>query len=751
MAQMTCATRSSPAPAEVWVLGSFSLTGAALVQHACSSLMVAAETGIAARAVSFHPGAFADNSVEDMSTEGPQLGVIYLRTLLRLSGRRPERAWIRRWRSMNRLIARSARVAVITTRPALQWMYVAEILILFVLLCRFPHRVAWHGLRQNPYRIMRGMGLITAAPVTNSDAEDWTLRTLSDRSINPLRLAEAHVLRALNGAAGAALSPAAARQIRDLTRIAATLKPRDIEAAARRADQKVTPRSPRPFRAAYAPGLQDKGSVRIVEHMRLLRLARRNWIRFAPAPPSVLERSDSLGGAILRDLAGAGRPEDATLVAPLRRALLAAPGGLTGMEWMRAVALRLPISDADTLAAPWSASTMAKTLRARWAEIVPGTPSQSDAVTVAGFTENETGLALNLAMSAAALRHAGIPVTIDPVDANRTAENRIPDTAQYQCLRPTAIYHLNADRLPQTMLNRAPAYGIGFLLWELDRLPKAHRLALEMLDEIWVPSVFLRHVYQRNFDRKVVFMRKALVLPPAASMPKPKPGTRRFITCFDAGSSVARKNPLAAVEAFRMAFPTDPDVELVIKSTPTEASHWGDPEDQMRRIDAIAAHDPRIRVIRQHLPMRQLLGLISTATALVSPHRAEGFGYFPAFALSLGVPVVVTDHGGTRDFCTPETSAPVRAELVPVPRGHAIFETPGARWAEIDVTALARALKDIAEDPAPALRRAHAGQLMMQTDYALPGQAKRYAARLTELGLIAPRDSARDSGLIAAE
>ncbi|MEM7616697.1 MAG: hypothetical protein AAF245_16700, partial [Pseudomonadota bacterium] len=327
----------------------------------------------------------------------------------------------------------------------------------------------------------------------------------------------------------------------------------------------------------------------------------------------------------------------------------------------------------------------------------------------------------------------------------------MPSPATHRCTGGATLYHLNADRLPQTMLARPPGFGIGFLLWELDRLPRTHRLALEMLDEIWVPSVFLRRVYQRHFDRNVVYMRKALILPKPAPWPAPAPGVRRFLTCFDAASSVARKNPIAAVEAFRRAFPRDTNVELIIKTTPSNSEHWGDPEGQMDRIDAIAKTDPRIKILRDYIPLDKLLGLISTATALISPHRAEGFGYFPAFALSLGVPVVATDYSGTQDFCTPETSLPTRAELVPVPRGHAIFETPGARWAEVDLAALAQHLTDLAEDPAPALRRAQAGQLMMQTDYALPALARRYTARLSELGLISRVDTKAPQPMIAAQ
>lgn len=215
----------------------------------------------------------------------------------------------------------------------------------------------------------------------------------------------------------------------------------------------------------------------------------------------------------------------------------------------------------------------------------------------------------------------------------------------------------------------------------------------------------------------------------------------RFLVCFDARSSVARKNPLAAVRAFQAAFPERRDMELVVKTTPAPPAHWGDPEGQMARIEKAAATDPRIKVIRRMLPFPELLGLIASSSALVSPHRAEGFGYLPAWALALGVPVVATDWGGTRDFCTALTSDPVPAELVDVPRSHTIFPCPGARWAEVDQGALAEAMFRVSNDPQGARARAQAGKLVIETEYSMSAQADRYADRLLRLGVLDPAET----------
>ena len=450
---------------------------------------------------------------------------------------------------------------------------------------------------------------------------------------------------------------------------------------------------------------------------------------------------------MLRALAKVPQDGDAALLADLDRSV--AGGRLTRRDWLMMLALRLPVERYSSLAAPWDCPLMAEALDAARPEMPPPLDNAPEPrLRLVGIAGNGTGLAQNFWMSAAALNRAGLTPQLEPVDSSEAALTPFPtrrDPPRWQLRGDATLYHLNADRVPQQMLSRGVLAGqgpqIGFLLWELDRIPAAHRLALQMLDEVWVPTVFLKRVYQRHFGGPVVVMRKGIELPPPAPWPGPEPGVTRFLVCFDARSSVARKNPLAAVRAFQAAFPERRDVELVVKTTPAPPAHWGDPEGQMARIEKAAATDPRIKVIRRMLPFPDLLGLIASSSALISPHRAEGFGYLPAWALALGVPVVTTNWGGTRDFCTALTSDPVPAELVEVPRSHTIFPCPGAHWAEVDQGALVEAMRHVVADPQAARARAQAGKLVIESEYSMTAQADRYADRLSRLGVLGPAET----------
>ncbi|MEO0999054.1 MAG: glycosyltransferase [Pseudomonadota bacterium] len=436
-------------------------------------------------------------------------------------------------------------------------------------------------------------------------------------------------------------------------------------------------------------------------------------------------------------------------------------GALSRFELLLALHCAAPVQTAADLARPWESEAIRAWMRdavlpqapefARFSTAPEAAIDPRHRLDIAGVVGAETGLSRNIDMSAAAFRRAGLALRLRDAEsgfAEVTSEDgeAAPPTPGLRLKRSVALHHANLDRIPQHLTApvfaaRGHLYNIGFLLWELDRLPEAHRLGLEMLDEVWAPTRFLEDVFRAATDRPVLRVGKGFELPPAepfdlAEIGVPE-GTTRFLVCFDFHSSVARKNPLAAVEAFLAAFPRGRrDVSLIVKTTPAAEAHWGDPEDQLGRIRALAAMDSRIVLLESFMPFRGFLGLIAAADVLVSPHRAEGFGYLPAYALSLGRSVVSTDFSGPCDFCTGATAWPVPFRRIPVPEGHAIFPVPGAEWAEIDRDALTETLRHLAERPDEAACRAAAGQALIRSEMTLDAQAARYRTRLAEIGAI---------------
>ncbi|MEL6482109.1 MAG: glycosyltransferase family 4 protein, partial [Pseudomonadota bacterium] len=314
--------------------------------------------------------------------------------------------------------------------------------------------------------------------------------------------------------------------------------------------------------------------------------------------------------------------------------------------------------------------------------------------------------------------------------------------------RKALLLHLNADEAPQALCNplfdrHEDLYAIAFLLWELQTIPAAHRLCLELVDEIWCPSRYVAEIYGPHTAARITTIGKGIALPTPLPPRRARFGIPEgafvFLVSFDFHSSVERKNPLAAVQAFRRAFDGawgDRAVRLVIKTTPPVRDHWGDPNGMWPAILAAAEADPRILIVADHLPFPELIGLIADANCLVSPHRAEGFGYMPAYALALGRPVIGTDYSGPRDFLTEETGYPVPWQPRAVAAGESILPVEGAHWADVDVEAMAQAMRRVRDRPGEARRRAAAGKALMQKHYSIEACAARYRAALQASGVI---------------
>jgi glycosyltransferase involved in cell wall biosynthesis len=185
------------------------------------------------------------------------------------------------------------------------------------------------------------------------------------------------------------------------------------------------------------------------------------------------------------------------------------------------------------------------------------------------------------------------------------------------------------------------------------------------------------------------------VVPPAASrLDRAAFGLPRdavvVLVSFNLASSFARKNPFAAVAAFRCAFGDRPDRILLLKvSHPDHA-----PADFARL--AQMAQAPNIRIDTRTLPPDDRHALTACADIVLSLHRGEGFGLVLAEAMLLGKPVIATGWSGNTDFMDGRNAALVGYRLVPARDDRSVYR---GLWAEPDVAEAASLLRALADDP----------------------------------------------------
>jgi glycosyltransferase involved in cell wall biosynthesis len=364
-------------------------------------------------------------------------------------------------------------------------------------------------------------------------------------------------------------------------------------------------------------------------------------------------------------------------------------------------------------------------------------PRHAFGANIIGYARGELGIGEDSRMCALSLAAAEVPfgVVNIPVGSN----TREQDASLDSCLCEDAPYPVNIFCLTgldtaRLWLQRGPALfagriNIGYWPWELPAWPETMAQAYELVDEIWVSSAYTRDAFARSAPIPVRLMPMAVVVDRLAPLPRSHFGLPEdrflFLYTFDCNSYLARKNPLAAIRAFRAAFPRqDAPVALVLK---TMNARPNDP--RWAALAAEAACDGRILFLEKTMDRGEVLGLFAACDAYVSPHRAEGFGRTLAEAMLLGRPVIATGHSGNADFLTPQTGFPVPYRYVPVGPGEYPFGE-GLAWAEPDSSALARAMRRAWAEPETVRDKiARARDLMLSRHH--PGvTGRRYRERL---------------------
>ena len=365
-------------------------------------------------------------------------------------------------------------------------------------------------------------------------------------------------------------------------------------------------------------------------------------------------------------------------------------------------------------------------------------PPARHGIAVAGELGCATGLGEGARLMLRGLDALGVPSwPIDVPSPTGGADIAVPGHTPPPPGAPL-VCHVNAPMLPRAMwhLGRAALRGrrvIGYWAWELQTVPADWRPALSFVHEVWVPSAFTAAALEAVMPGRVRVVRPPIaVLPPTRTVLTRSdfnlPDTALIVlVTFNLASSFERKNPLAAIAAFRAAFGARKDRLLLLKIA--NPDHF--PAD-FARIRAAVGDTSNIRIDARTLPVADHAALTACADVVLSLHRSEGLGLVPAEAMLLGKPVVATAWSGNMDYMDAQSAALVGCRLVPSRDPRLVYQLPGAVWAEPDVAEAAAHLRRLAD---PAERAA------------LGGRGR--AAVMARLGTAGLADAVRSLGLPA--
>lgn len=166
--------------------------------------------------------------------------------------------------------------------------------------------------------------------------------------------------------------------------------------------------------------------------------------------------------------------------------------------------------------------------------------------------------------------------------------------------------------------------------------------------------------------------------------------------CFlHVSSCFKRKGIDVLLAAWAKAFTSSDPVRLVIKTFPNPHN---DVEQQLADLKNRYPDLAKVEIVNRDVEQQELLQFYSRADVMVLPSRGEGYNLPALEAMASGLPLIVTGHGGQRDFCGPQ-----EARLLDYRFAKSGSHVSGhhSLWVEPDVDDLVAALKEQI-DPAQA-------------------------------------------------
>ena len=265
----------------------------------------------------------------------------------------------------------------------------------------------------------------------------------------------------------------------------------------------------------------------------------------------------------------------------------------------------------------------------------------------------------------------------------------------------TVLLHVPGPLVPLVLirLGRKFVRGkriIAHWFWELQELPQSWSSGLSFVHEVFVNTSFVGHAVHTLSNRLPVHIVAYPLAAPAAPRDNPWRVNEVFtvLFVFNVLSNFTRKNPCAAITAFRRAFGDDEQARLIIKHA--NSAYWPTSIELMRQ----AAADARnIEFLGDMLDEAGMNELYERADVVLCLHRSEGLGLVIAEAMLRGIPVVATNWSGNTDFLTSETGIPIGYDLILVVDPQGDYVGKSLVWADPHIDEAVLALRALRADP----------------------------------------------------
>ncbi|MFC5401648.1 glycosyltransferase family 4 protein [Cohnella soli] len=359
-------------------------------------------------------------------------------------------------------------------------------------------------------------------------------------------------------------------------------------------------------------------------------------------------------------------------------------------------------------------------------------------VNLIGYARYEMGIGESCRLAARALEACDIPFAILNFAGGNMSRSEDRSWAHRETNKPeyaVNLFHINADQMPVAYAELGEQWfagrvNIGYWHWELPEFPALYAEGFRHLNEVWVPTEFIRRSVA---DKSPV---PVATIPHGVREPEPVLAERArfglperkflFLCMYDTYSYSARKNPQAVLAAYRAAVVRyGIPAGLVIKMNNPQRAEI----DNLKRE---AAGLPHVRIIDRVMSRDDVQQLMRCCDCYVSLHRSEGFGLPLAEAMIMGKPVIGTNWSGNTDFMTPDNSGAVRHRLVRVGQDFGPYKAHQL-WAEPDIEHAAHLMKRVVYDDEWRTAIARRGRETIRESFSPEASGRAMRERLEKL------------------
>jgi len=301
----------------------------------------------------------------------------------------------------------------------------------------------------------------------------------------------------------------------------------------------------------------------------------------------------------------------------------------------------------------------------------------------------------------------------------RKMEKKYPDPKRIQifhCIPPMQRRHKARNSIT-----------LGVATFETFDPPDHWIKVLDKNTATLAPSLFNVEIFKSD-NRKVYYY------PHCISMTRYNPEVTarttypEFVYMF-IGSWKHRKGACDLIQAWCEEFyKRDNVLLLILTDKPVQA------EQTVRSMRKIYRGDASIVVHPGFVLEEDMPGFIRSADCLISPTRGEGFGLPGLQAMACGVPVVITDTSGCKDYAHEDTCTLMQPDgIVSCRSMDNIPQFTNKRWTQVSVTKIKKTMRHVLNSQKEITLKAINARNYVEKHFSFPAFTKNFSEILEDL------------------